>query len=216
MERKEIAGDGSAAVLTDDKHLARTKAEVSDIERLAADTRVTTEDEHATATAILARIARTTKGIDEQRRFFTDPLNAQVKAINNKFKALAAPLERADSDIREKVKGFLRRREEERQAEERRRQQEWDKQKRDARALGGTAPAAPRDMAVPEAPKTTHTEEGSSTAAKKWFFEVVDPAKVPLRYLAVDERLVRDDVARGARDIPGVRIWQDFDLRVRA
>lgn len=43
----------------------------------------------------------------------------------------------------------------------------------------------------------------------KWTFEVTDPNQVPNGYWIVDEAAIRTDVANGAREIPGVRIYEE-------
>lgn len=50
---------------------------------------------------------------------------------------------------------------------------------------------------------------------KRWVFEVTDAAQVPRAYMQVDEKLVRQAVADGARSIPGVRIYQEESISIR-
>jgi colicin import membrane protein len=44
-------------------------------------------------------------------------------------------------------------------------------------------------------------------------FEVTDAAKLPREYLCADEKAIRAAVNAGAREISGVRIWEDMDVR---
>ncbi|QMW02709.1 hypothetical protein [Spirosoma foliorum] len=43
----------------------------------------------------------------------------------------------------------------------------------------------------------------------RWTFEIVDPNQVPNGYWIIDEAAIKADIANGARDIPGVRIYEE-------
>jgi hypothetical protein len=43
----------------------------------------------------------------------------------------------------------------------------------------------------------------------KWTFEIVDRNLVPNGYWIIDEAAIKADVAKGLRDIPGVRIYEE-------
>ena len=43
----------------------------------------------------------------------------------------------------------------------------------------------------------------------KWTFEVVDPNQVPNGYWIIDEAAIKADIASGAREIPGLRIYEE-------
>jgi hypothetical protein len=61
-----------------------------------------------------------------------------------------------------------------------------------------------------EAPKVTRTDTGTSAYQRKaWTFEVMDASLVPAEYKIVDEQLIKDAVKMGAREIPGVRIFEE-------
>jgi hypothetical protein len=50
---------------------------------------------------------------------------------------------------------------------------------------------------------------------KRWVFDVQDAAMIPREYLQVDEKKIREAVAAGTRNIPGVRIYQDESITLR-
>lgn len=78
-------------------------------------------------------------------------------------------------------------------------------------------PPTPAPLDLPAArPSVTRTESGSAHTRKRWKFEVVDAMQVPRQYLMVDDRLLRAAVSDGEREIPGVRIYAEDDLAVRA
>lgn len=49
---------------------------------------------------------------------------------------------------------------------------------------------------------------------KTWVHEITDGAAIPRQYLVVDESLIRAAIKGGAREIPGVRIYEKTDLAV--
>jgi membrane protein involved in colicin uptake len=60
---------------------------------------------------------------------------------------------------------------------------------------------------------------GGSVASLKttWEFEVLDLSKVPLKYLTINEAMIRADIRgeQGEREIPGLRIYPVQSARVR-
>ena len=57
---------------------------------------------------------------------------------------------------------------------------------------------------------------GALTALQdRWVFEVVDITKVPTHLLQVNDAAVRAAIKQGAREVPGLRIWNDAKAFVR-
>ena len=57
---------------------------------------------------------------------------------------------------------------------------------------------------------------GALTALQdRWVFEVVDITKVPTHLLQVNDAAVRAAIKQGAREVPGIRIWNDAKAFVR-
>jgi hypothetical protein len=69
---------------------------------------------------------------------------------------------------------------------------------------------------VPEVAKVTRTVEGSASQRKEWTHEILNPDEVPREYCSVDERLIRKAVKGGVREIPGVRIYEDYITSFRS
>lgn len=198
-----------------EQQLASLTADSARIVGLARALVIVDENTNAQAVALLATIAAGRKAIETQRKWFVKPLNDQVKAVNAKFAELDAPAAAADGIVRGRLLAYREQQEAARQAEERRRQAEYAQDKKDARALGMAAPAPAQPLAVAEAPRTTATEAGSATVRKVWAFEVTDLAAVPAQYKVIDEVLLRVAVRNGAREIPGVRIYEKDQLAVK-
>jgi hypothetical protein len=55
----------------------------------------------------------------------------------------------------------------------------------------------------------------SKSLANVWTYKIMDPFKVPMEYLMVDEAKVKAAIRAGERAIPGIYIYQDQKLRIR-
>jgi hypothetical protein len=172
------------------------------------------------AKQFLVQVTTARKRWDELRHWFVDPQNAYIKAINNLFKAQAAPVDEAESILRGKVSAYFRAKQDAARKEQERLRKLAEarnaRQAAKAEANGTEPPPAIFPLptvAVPE--KTTHTESGSVTLRKRWTFEIVDPAQVPDEYKTVDERKIGAVVKAGIRNIPGVYIFEKEELAVR-
>lgn len=176
----------------------------------------------------LNAILEVKKNLERARRNLVDPLNAKVKEVNDAFRPWAKLL--ADGEERAKALILRWRREEQarvqREAEEARREAEARAAAEAAAAKppvaeGAEAPAVPAVMSprLPLEPaepaKTTHGALGTVTARTIWTFSIVDPDAVPREFCVVSETLIRDAVRGGAREIPGVRIYQEEQLAGR-
>lgn len=171
------------------------------------------------ATDLLGWIARAKKQVEEKRKFFVDPLNKQVKAINAMFKRYAEPLEQADTLLRGKVLSYRREQDRiRREEEERLRKLQEKEQKRLERQAAKKDLPPPPPMPTPqvqEQAKTVHSDFGSVSAKKVWDFKIIDPAQIPAEFMMVNEKAIRAAVKAGVRNIPGVKIYQREELAVR-
>lgn len=85
---------------------------------------------------------------------------------------------------------------------------EAEQQARDAPALPITSPR-------PVAPTRLAGGGAKVSVRKRWDYEVIDFAKVPDAYKVIDLAAVRSEIRRGARTVPGLRIFQVDDASVR-
>jgi hypothetical protein len=83
------------------------------------------------------------------------------------------------------------------------------------KAVVAVAEAQAAAFAVPEVASTLHGSMGSAQTRMDWVFEVVKADDVPRAYCAPDEKLIRQAVGVGVRNIPGVRIYQKERFAVR-
>jgi hypothetical protein len=81
--------------------------------------------------------------------------------------------------------------------------------------IGGDEPVVEVAKPLP-APSTAYFKpDALKGVAKVWKFEVLNTALVPREFLIVDETAIRRAIAAGTREIAGVRIYQEDQLRVR-
>lgn len=170
------------------------------------------------------------KRVEEIRTALVKPHNDQVKAINTYAKSLLKPLDDFETLIKDQLKLFEAKLEKIRQAEaekaEKERQQAETKARKEAEIASlfdekeGAQAEIMLEAKVVEAEATKKAQlaqiaQNKVTGARRvWTFEVTDEAKVPREFLSVDEKKIRQAVREGAREIPGVRIFQETSIAI--
>lgn len=182
------------------------------------------------------------KAVETKRVELVGPLNAQVKMINEYAKTLLNPLSKVESHLKGELINWERKLAAERQArakelEDQRRKQEQEQREREAaekrKVRLSSAFAAP-DASPPPTVDTTELDrqkfEQEKVLAqaekenadnrvkgvrKVWTFKVTDPDKVPRNFLMVNDSLIRTAVGGGAREIPGVEIYEEDRMSIR-
>lgn len=185
---------------------------------------IKSDEDNAEATTVLSELTTRKKGIEEARKFFVDPLNAQVKAINEKFKPQTERLDEVIQIIKTKV-GAYHLAQEKKRADE---QERLDKIRREAdakRIAEGKETIATPVRQVEEKQQTTKTTTGSATVKKVWKFKIVSFKDLPkdIKVLIMTEAMkagigdtvVRKMVNAGVREMAGVEIYQDTQVSVR-
>lgn len=172
------------------------------IVKRAREMTVQDKDSLTTAVDFLGNIALAKKEVDSRRRFFTDPLNQQVKSINDLFRGYSEPLAEADKVVRNKVLTY--------QAEEAKRAAE--EQQRAYEEASTTESFVPVIGEEPE--KTVRASAGSASTRQVWTFRIVDASLVPDEYKMIDEKKIAAVVKAGVRHISGVEIYSTSSLVV--
>lgn len=181
-------------------------------------TDVATDDDASNVVAVLGRIVGARRLADEQRKAITKPLNDRKREIDNRFKELAGPLEGAERALKDALAAHRRKVEGERRARIAR--EERNRRERQARE-NERAEKEHREPARHEAPRIDPEPEATmrsgghaATVRKVWKYELLDVAELPREYLTADLPAIRKAVNDGARDIPGVRIYEDDQVAV--
>jgi hypothetical protein len=188
---------------------------------------ITNTGEYFSATEFLKQIAGQKKKVNET----LDPMVKAAHSAHKEAVALKAtfttPLENAERTVKGKISSYQQEQDRIRRAEEARLQSEARaKAEEEAMQAALSAPdpgtaseildaaieaPAPRVYVPPTVPAVS----GVSTR-KVWQFEVVDQSKVPAEFWILDTPAIGRAVRGGARDIPGVRIYSEDSVSVRA
>lgn len=162
------------------------------------------------AVDFLGKIANVKKGIEAQRKVFSDPLYQRFKEINDMFARILDPVKAADKDLRNKVMVW--------QSEEARRQ----KQAEEIAMAEARARAEQDNEVIPVVEpvgngiaKTMRAVSGTATIREVWKYRVVDADAVPKEYLMLDHQKIGKVVAAGIRNIPGIEIYPASTMSVR-
>ena len=171
--------------------------------------------------------------LDETRTRIKKPVLHAERMIDGSAKALADRVAAAVREVEARVTAYLRLKEAEAraaaEAEARRLALEAeariaeanetnDETAIEAAVKSMDAASKADEMANARALELTRTRGvgGALTALKdNWVAELVDITKVPTAYLQVNDALVKAAIRSGARDIPGIRIWNDARAFVR-
>ncbi len=199
-----------------DTSVIAMQTEVAGLLKYAESRVIATDADVKMATEDLSLLAKLKKAIADKRRDWLTPIKEKLDAVDVVFKSLSTPLDQADKFTRSKILAY--RQEQERKAREAATQLKKEKDK-DARAalektiadetLAAHAPTPQvASIVLPTAPKVVRTETVSGYLRMDWTFEVTDETQIPREYLMVNERLIRDKVKAGIRQIPGVRIFE--------
>jgi len=173
------------------------------------------------SSGILSDIATAKKRANDLRFSLTKPLDESKKRIMALFSPFIDQFEKATKIIKDKVRDYYFEQEEKaRQAEKERllaeakREEEIQKaQEEDREPVVEEIPVIP-EVKVPE--KTVKGVAGGSMTVKKiWKFTILDPKLIPEEYWIIDEGLIREAVRNGAREISGVKIYEDKVVSVR-
>lgn len=182
---------------------------------IASGITVSDDESNAAASDVVVNLAKTAKVFEDLRKFYTDPLEQAKKGIIAVFKNLGQEPAVQEDRLRKGIGAYYQTKENKRRADEAQRVADEQERQKKARALGRSAPAPIASAPVQEIQRQTVTENGSAGVSLYWGFDIVTPSAVPAQYKVVDEKLIRQAVANGARDIPGVLISERPRVAVR-
>ena len=195
----------------------------------AALTIIDNQGQFTAAELLLRQITSKSNEAETLRKALSDPFNRAAKDIKAMADGAREPLEEAKGKLKALMGIYIR-------AEQLRQQQEMERkaaeqaaeQKRleaeRAKAVEEDNPFAEAEavakaeaVVAPIVPDTATTRRVMTRAATVWKWEITDPTAVPREFCCPDERKIREHVNRNkeAAGIPGVRIWEDLDIRSR-
>lgn len=148
-----------------------------------------------TAKKAINSLEKVRKGVIESPYSF-------VRTVNNLAKYYKEQLQPIEKEAKRKYSAY--------QAELERQRLEVERlEAKKAQAKQATTDEVVTTVATPEAPKATHAKTGTASTRNKWQFEITDPTQIPVEYLMVDEKKIRQAVKDGVREIAGVRIFEE-------
>ena len=204
---------------------------------------VNDEDDLEKAMTVLKGAKSVENLIEKKRKEITQPVNAEIKKVNAYAKGLVSSLPTEVSRVKKEVVSYQQRQREIEEAnriaeakrvadEEKHRQEGLDeiaRQKAETESISdflSPEELEKRNNDIAELELETPKEEIITPIEiietkvkgirKTWKHEVTDSKLVPRKYLEVIDKLIRDDIKLGLRDIPGVRIFEEESLAIRA
>lgn len=200
------------------KRLAVYDRELDFLVKRAQEVEVRDEGSLRLAVETAAAAKKLDGAIEKLRKQYVEEPNRFIRAVNNLAKRYQDRLKQVESGLKRKISEYqyqleLERRKAEAAAQEEARKLQ-ERLQAEAQAAGVEAPQVVAPV-IPEKATTVRTAEGSAIQRTQWTFEVVDPALVPREYLTVDEKAIRAAVKAGVREIPGVRIYEEFVTVIR-
>lgn len=167
---------------------------------------------------ILVNLRKARKVGEELQKFFTGPLEAAKKTVIATFKGLGTPAaEQEDRLTKEAGALYMRKLQAQREEADRvaRVQREAEEK---ARRMGRATPRPVWTETVAPVERVAQVDNGTvgqGTEFKADFEAGVNLDLVPRQYLKLDESRVRQAVASGVREIPGIIIKEMPKLAVR-
>lgn len=203
--------------------LAEIATDLSGLEKKAVKITINNSDDVIKATEFLTSIKTRIKRIEEIRKFFVDPLNQQVKRINDLFRTPADKYKSMETQVKRLIADYTLEQEKIRREQEAKLQAQHQKEIEKAEKQGKEVEFA-MTPTIEKPEQTVKADGGSATTRTVWKFNVVyisdlirqaNTNSALQKFLMVDEKAVRQAIAEGAREIPGIKIYEDIEVSVR-
>lgn len=157
-------------------------------------TEILSEAQAFNAVDLILKIRKQYQIIDDRRKERTAPASETIKLINADYKQLLNPLKDAEDKLKVGIEGYANYR----IGEDLAKQDALRKETKD------------KGLIIPIGLKSIPSSNGDVRFRKSIVGVVVDPAKVPKKYLIIDEKAIQADIdaTEGNIKIPGVEIKQ--------
>lgn len=187
------------------------------------------------AGAKLKELKQYTKTIKDNKTTDIKPLKDGIKKLEDKYNKPLAILAEADAIIREKMNKYLNEEikmraeaeaEAKRQAEEiaLKRALELEEAKKEAskydpitaRAMVNSLEDQQNELINQTAKvENINLSTDNNIVSKVWDFELVDISSVPLEFITLNDKAVRQAIREGVREIKGLKIYQKARVSIR-
>jgi hypothetical protein len=172
---------------------------------------IQSDEEFEDAAELLKVVKHKFKVLDEERTISVKPLNDEVKEINAWFKPALDRLKDCEAELK-KIMGaysLVKQQEQQRLLAEAAKAAE-------AALVTATDPQASVMALVQQATAAQAPKVAGVSVSKVWKWELADPEQVPAEYWSIDPAKLDAAVKAGARDIPGVRVYEDARVIARS
>jgi hypothetical protein len=173
---------------------------------------ITNQDEFLQAGDVLKLCKDKIKEVDEERKSYTAPLDEAKKRLMAKAKAITEPIEAYIDKINKAMSDWHIEQNKIRKEEEERIEKEKDDYYKKCQEDG----TMPKDIDLmtkqPEAieTKTTRGNIATTSMVETWDFEIINPEEVERQYCSPDEKIIRQAIKSGVREIKGIKITQSY------
>jgi hypothetical protein len=152
---------------------------------------------------------------EEERKKITDPLNQVIKLIMDRFRGPTEKLETARRVLDKKMIDYSTKIEAERKkaAEEARLKEAAERAKMEGDEAVVVEP--PPRVSVSAAPVARGNFGSVASVRSKWTWKLVDISKVPPEHLLPNGKTLQAAVTAGARQIPGIEIFEEKGIAIR-
>jgi hypothetical protein len=178
------------------------------------------------------------KMIEDKRKEITKPLVDKKKEFDNFAKNLTNELDNSIKNLRNQIFSYEQEIERKRQAELRRIEEERLRKEAELRRVEAERLAKEAELTAEQRQaEYKRTEElkakaeaeqkqlelqrkkieaqRSTNMKKVWTFNIVNPDLVPDQFWTINEQMIKQAIAAGMREIPGVNIYQEEQLILR-
>lgn len=195
-------------------NLTPVKRQVTTISNQAGDVMIDSQESLSQATDILSKIKASAKDVEKRKKEITDPLNAALKSARSLFKPLEDDLSTAERTIKGKMLDYSN------EVEEEARKKAAKLEDRVERGTMRTDTAMRKMDEIETVGSSVQGASGSVQFRTVRNIKIVDPTKIPLKYLSNEKVLaaisaaVRTDVLNGTK-VDGVEIVEEKQIAAR-
>jgi hypothetical protein len=198
--------------------LMQFRAGVNAMQREATELEVADEATEKRGGEMTAQTKALKKDIEAQQDLIIGEAQKFVKSVQAFTLPFRKDLEAIEAQIKLKLSGYAYKKEmDRRKAEAAAQKAAAEAQKkidREAKKAGVEPVQLPTPI-IPTEASPVRTETGTTSYVPVWDFEVVDISQVPAKYLEVNAQAVRNAIRAGAREVPGLKIFEKFVVKTR-
>lgn len=195
-------------------NLTPVKRQVTTISNQAGELMIDSQESLSQATDILSKIKSSAKDLKSRKEEITNPLNAALKSARSLFKPLEDDLATAERTIKDKMLDYSN------EVEEEARKKAAKLEDRVERGTMRTDTAMRKMDEIETVGSSVQGANGSVQFRTVRNIKIVDPTKIPLKYLSNEKVLaaisaaVRTDVLNGTK-VDGVEIVEEKQIAAR-